>query len=773
VALTGVTQIDAFNNTGCARKNDGTLWCWGTNSAGMLGDGTTANSGYAKQVLNLPGSADAVDVGNTETCARIGDQAWCWGTGTNGQLGNGASVNSFVPVRVSGLTGVAQVSVGNAAGCARLTDGSLRCWGLGTSGQRGNNTVVTANTPDVVRGIGGYPRAASPTLPGAPSNLTVTATTGTTATLSWTAPSYDGGSTIYDYLVEYAEVGTNAWKVFPHAAWPATTMTVTGLGPATKYVYRVSAVTAQGTGPSVRTAWGDFTAVGRGSSNTLHTCAIRTGGTVWCWGNNTNYRLGDGTITNSSVPVQVKGLTAPATSVGVGNEHACALLDNGRVQCWGRAPNTQAGWGSVFLSQATAVPGITDATILAVGEYHACVLLAAGGVKCWGYGAEGAMGTGSTNNQIDPGDVTGLSNVVDLTAGGRTTCAVLADATAKCWGYNNAYQLGDGTNTNKTVPTAVTLVTGIRSIALSANHGCAILTDYTVWCWGNNGNSQLGNGTTVSTSSTNLVAVRALNVDNARQLALGTNGSCALLADGSVRCWGLGTSGEVGDGGAAGLTRDTAQVVKGITGATAIGRFGNTSCALIGSAVRCWGLNTSGQAGDGTTTNALEPVPVTSPAALPAVASRVTGLRVASQTDTSVVLQWDPAVGNGLPITGYEVAYTTDQGANWTVFPTGTSTSPTTEITGLAAGQRTAFRVRARTSAGLGRPSFYDAAASVSAGVQTGCVRLWSGGVECWGYNNNFQVGDGTTSHRGLPTGVFAIERASAVANGNTFTCEL
>ncbi|MFZ5469582.1 MAG: hypothetical protein ACOZIN_09105 [Myxococcota bacterium] len=149
VALSNIAQVAVGATHTCARKIDGTLWCWGRNFFGQLGDGTTTNRAAAVQVTALSGVVD-VSAGNAHTCAAKSDNTvWCWGTNGNGRLGDGTTVDRTTPVQVSTLSGVAAVAAGTLHGCARKSDGTLWCWGGNSSGQLG----VGASTGDVLAPI--------------------------------------------------------------------------------------------------------------------------------------------------------------------------------------------------------------------------------------------------------------------------------------------------------------------------------------------------------------------------------------------------------------------------------------------------------------------------------------------------------------------------------------------------------------------------------------------------------------------------------------------
>src|SRR2546425_9053924 len=171
---------------------------------------------------------------------------------------------------------------------------------------------------------------------------------------------------------------------------------------------------------------------------------------------------GDGTFTSSSVPVAVSGLTA-ATRVATGAEHACALLGDSTVRCWGAGDSGQRGDGTFNNSSTVpvAVGGLTGAVTVVTGGYHTCALLGDGTMWCWGRNADGQLGDGTAGTQIGrasglcsstPVRAGGITSPAAITAGGYHTCALLGDGTVWCWGRNGQGQLGDGTTTNSSSP---------------------------------------------------------------------------------------------------------------------------------------------------------------------------------------------------------------------------------------------------------------------------------------------------------------------------------
>jgi hypothetical protein len=365
-------------------------------------------------------------------------------------------------------------------------------------------------------------------------------------------------------------------------------------------------------------------------------------------------------------PVAADGNEAPGAPLSIraitgGYQFTCALLDDGSVLCWGgnssaelgRGDNQQIGGASAPMGRAVPVdlgPG-QRATAISSGRFHTCALLENGAVKCWGHNGTGQLGLGDTGARGDQADEMGDNlptvdlgtdrTAIAITAGGHQTCAILDDHSVKCWGKNETGQLGLGDTTNRgddpnemgdNLPT-VDLGPGRTAVAIATGgttgidpisfHTCAVLDDGSLKCWGDNQSGQLGDGDTINRGDdpgemgAALPAVDLGSGRTATAVAVAFDDTCALLDDGHVKCWGANGNGQLGQGdtsargdGPGELGDALAAVNLGVgRTATAIsighdyggGAYRAHACALLDDhSVKCWGSGARGELGQDT-----------------------------------------------------------------------------------------------------------------------------------------------------------------------------
>jgi alpha-tubulin suppressor-like RCC1 family protein len=280
-----------------------------------------------------------------------------------------------------------------------------------------------------------------------------------------------------------------------------------------------------------------------------HNCIITANGGVKCWGGNGNGQLGNGTNGDRDRPVEVIGLAAGSgvTALATGDSHTCAVTAGGGVKCWGSNSSGQLGDGTLTDRsapvQVTGLPSGSGVTALAAGGAHTCALTPGGGVKCWGANGSGQLGDWTFIEKSAPAEVSGLptgSGVLALAAGGAHTCVVTAGGGVVCWGLNRSGQLGNGTNANSSTLVGVSGIPAgseVKALAAGLYHTCALTARGTVKCWGSGGLGQLGNGPRADNNTPEGVSMFPPG-SGVAGLAAGGDHTCALTAGGSVKCWG-------------------------------------------------------------------------------------------------------------------------------------------------------------------------------------------------------------------------------------------
>ncbi len=329
------------------------------------------------------------------------------------------------------------------------------------------------------------------------------------------------------------------------------------------------------------------------SGSIFHSLAVKSDGTAWAWGDGQAGKLGDGDLNgaSSNKPVQVKGpngsgFLTNVKAVSAGHDFSLALKNDGTVWGWGLNLDWQLGDGSSHSSirltpiqvRDEADQGfLTGVTDIASGGAHSLAVKSDGTVRAWGANNDGQVGSGSSNTtHFTPVQVSGLTNVKAVAGGAFHSLALKNDGTVWAWGYNAEGQLGDGTNTSWSTPVKVGGLSNVVAISAdgSGNHSMALKSDGTVWAWGENGAGRLGDGTTTDRNK----PVKVTGLTGIKAISAGTGHSMAAKSDGTVWTWGSNVDGELGDG-TENNSRPTPGKVKNLTDAKAV-EAGGHSLAL-------------------------------------------------------------------------------------------------------------------------------------------------------------------------------------------------
>jgi alpha-tubulin suppressor-like RCC1 family protein len=649
-------QVVAGEQHACGLTEAGDVYCWGDNGNSQLGDGSDFDSSMPVAVKGLDGAAVELAAGGFQTCALMEDgsalcwpinwdatepavlpgleqnvtvlaggrwhfcavvdeEALCWGNNRSGQLGSGDEEEHDEPVPVTGLAGVpVALAAGYSYTCALLDTGTVQCWGGNQYGQLGNGTTENSLTPVDVIGLSG-------------SVIDIAAGANHTCALlesdevqCW---GYNAGlktnSTEWlmalpepiaieglgEGITEIAAGGRMACALQDGSVVCWALNNVSGELGVTPSLWDQGPVAVDGLdGAAVGVSAGDEFA-----------CAVLENGHIQCWGYNQQGQLGNGAPIQRDIPLTVRGVVSP-TDMAIGGwsirGFTCATVA-GRLKCWGDNGSYQFGVDSVRQS-GLPMDGVrlpSPVVQVTAGTQFVCALQQSGGVQCWGPGFDGQLGNGKTEGSLLPVQVSGLTRGVKQLAGAiGHTCALTEAGKVLCWGTNSDGQLGIGDEPFATTPTApVGLEEGVVAIYTSDWNTCALLEEGTALCWGENRNGQLGDGTQENRNEPTPVTVIEEPIID---LAMGNSHTCALLEDGVARCWGS-IAVEPVDGGVPQSFVTQTVAVEGLPSPIVdIGAAGARTCAILDDGgLWCWGGNTRGELGTGAAAaRTIAPAPV-------------------------------------------------------------------------------------------------------------------------------------------------------------------
>jgi alpha-tubulin suppressor-like RCC1 family protein len=566
ITIPGMSSIKAISGGtaayhSLALKADGTVWTWGRNTEGQLGQGNLTSLNTPTQVANLSGIVKIAGGEYHSLLLKNDGTVWSCGRNNEGQLGDGTTTNSSVPVQVQGLTDVIAIAGGRYFSIALKSDGTVWTWGQNNYGQLGNGTITTSTTPVQVANL-----------------ANVVAITGS---------AFHGIALLNDGTLK---------------TWGRNSDGQLGIGSTTNSSSAVAVST--------------LTNVVEIAAGTNYSLARTSDGTLYTWGRNPNGQLGDGTLTGRTSPGLVVGLcptVSPAPfdrNISGGWSHTLYICNNGdALNAWGANAFSQVGnGGTTDVTTPVVVNNLTNIHAVTAGYQHTLALLNDSTVWAWGDNTDGQLGNGTNTSAIAPVLVNGLSHVIATSGGqaGYHSLALKADGTVWTWGRNSEGQLGDGTLTSRNTPTQVSNLTGVIAIAGGEYHSLAVKNDGTVWAWGRNNEGQLGNGTNVNSS----VPVQVEGLTGFKNVAGGRYFSIALKNDSTVYTFGQNNYGQLGNGATVNSTLPVQ--VSNLTGVKAVTGAAFHCLAIVNdNSVKTWGRNSDGQLGNGTTVNSSTPVQVT------------------------------------------------------------------------------------------------------------------------------------------------------------------
>ncbi len=648
----------------------------------------------------------------------------CWGANwSNALLNPSVKGNSYVPLPALSLTsGVSQIFTGHGTVCA-LVDGIVKCWGSNAAYLIKPEYSMSVAEPTILSG-----------LQGKFMDLDISISTSAPLNMNWhSVPGTGGGAfacAVIDGVVKcwgnrgYTAEGLWAREFDNHSETPKdlnTPIAVPGF-------------------PTSATS----ISIGRPKA-----CATTADG-VWCW-NRLYSALDSSGIPYQEVerptPHKMPGLSPKTTAISVGMDHACAI-DNGRVKCWGKNDFAQLGVSQTALTKSdmpVLVEGITQATQVSVGEKISCVINSASELLCWGKT--------------------------------RTTLGT--------------------THIPTKIPNAPPRVLEVHS---EINGACVYDNEDNIYCWGNALASQGLGSSSGDTTATEALRTRSLedpeiykdylpqgkdfkDLKKVAQIAAGTNHTCALLEDGTLRCWGGNGSGQLGNNS---IVDSRIPVrMEGLSAVSAISCGDGFSCVIVGGQVKCWGSNDFGQLGNNSKTSSLVPVTVT---ALTDVSDIALGDRHACAISKGSVKCWG-ANGDTVVTNVGRLGNNTKEGSPVPVQVEGIAAGATSVCTGahhscaVVAGSAKCWGGNIHGQ--LGNNANTDSlipvqvegltsnVTSVFCGDAHNCA-IHGGGAKCWGWNATGQLGNNSGSNSSVPVQVEGLSKDVVYMEaGNTHSCAI
>ncbi len=550
--LSDIIIVRANSNRFLALKRDGTVWAWGSNIGGAMGAGSFTQSVYDQPVMLALPTIVAIEVGAMSSYAIAPDGTiYGWGNNELGGLGDNGATNRASPVRMSGPGGsglfnvnldqvptnrlpLARYSVTPTQGTVPLlvtVDGSASTDPDGTivsyqwfssDGQTrsGKQATFTFNSGGryFIRPL--VTDNAGATATTYPAQIVAASSLGPISTPPMLAA---GGIS--------AAALRNDGKAFSWGGRNVLGRQVSG--------------GFQGAFPKLIDNLSGITQISMGIE---HGLAVLADGTLAAWGVNSYGQLGDGTTQlGTEIPVTVAGLSN-MIAVSAGGTHSLALKSDGTVYAWGANQYGQFGTGVLADSFVPIrTPGISDVVAIATPKHSSVALKRDGTVWAWGNNTRGELGIGTRAVTQSPTQIVGLSGIAKIWCGAQHCFARATNGSTWAWGAGDDGSLGTMLTSDALSPIRVTLLDDFSEFALMGTAALGLRPDGTVWALGSNRAGELGQG--FSSTASQLTPIRVPNITNAIKVAFGGSGTgYALRADGTVRSWGDNRVGTIGDG---------------------------------------------------------------------------------------------------------------------------------------------------------------------------------------------------------------------------------
>jgi alpha-tubulin suppressor-like RCC1 family protein len=618
--LANETQVLA-SGTGfsCALDVSGLAYCWGSNSNGQLGDGTTTDRATPVAVAGGLRFKSLV-AGNVFACGlSIAGAAFCWGNNSLGRLGDGTQTNRLTPVAVAGnLSFVALYNGGINHTCGQTSAGDLYCWGYNYFGQLGDGTTINRSTPVRVQsdirfislainnfrtcGIAvegttycwgrGYENDLPITSPQMiPFNekfvklsIGEVVTCGITIsarTVCWGTPGNSLDASLSATIPKAIDVPSGKQLVSIslgtwHACGQDSDGNVFCWGQNFYGQLGISLDIGRTVSPTAIVSSAQFASLSLGAT---HSCGLTTTAQLVCWGSHMSYQLTSNILVGQFPPVRIQVPQSLNDIFGGSPSHTCGKTVSDVGYCWGNNRSGQLGNGAKGLLSTPVTINLNDskfAQLSTSSNGRTCGIASVGGGYCWG------------QNVTSPFSVSSSLVLRQIDAGPNHTCGLDSTGIAYCWGSNTYGQLGDSSLTDRTAPTAVISTVRFRQVDVGTFHTCAISTTDQLFCWGRG--EFVGDSSSVGSRTTPYPVQTSQKFT---KVSVSVEHSCAIALDQRVYCWGRDPY-QYGNLGRLDLilldyplpvTADNSSFVEVYTSYW-------TSCGLKSSGnAFCWGLN--------------------------------------------------------------------------------------------------------------------------------------------------------------------------------------
>ena len=705
-----------------------------------------------------PPPPPTVGAGGSHSCAVMDGGVRCWGSNDYGELGAPSfgdvkSATSVLTLEPGTNAGVTSLAVGEHHSCAIVNE-TLKCWGRNDHGQLGLGDTDDRRIPSTVPNLTGVKFVAA-----GRSHTCVVSTQGNV---------------------------TNSVK-----CWGDNSSGQLGLGD----------LSGGHTSPPSVSLLGGIRSVAAGAE---HTCALLlVGGQMWCWGSNSHGQLGIGEVgcddSDCTVPNLVPNLIDFIVQISAGESHTCATTAAKGLLCWGADDKGQLGLGpntSCDVPDATPVPSLEYGVIsVSAGPNYSCAVVD-NGIRCWGAGDSGQQGDATTQQAMLPHDVINLSapantGIPEVSAGNGHACAIY-NGELYCWGGLDHGVVGDGKEGRLLSPQLVPGLNTTATVSSGREHACALSASGSVSCWGRNNFGQVGDNTTADS-----IGPKVIIPNGASAVATGDTHSCAIVG-GNVRCWGRNQWGQLGVGN--NNDAPVPETIPNLTGVTAIAAGNLHTCAIYSDAnviggVKCWGRNTNGELGLGDYPPCIQPIDCLSPTKIP----NLSGVKAISASafytcavdGTNSLMCWGrnnygqlglgDQTNQNLPVmvpglTGVTAVATSD-GHACVVYSDGAVTG------GMKCWGRNYYGELGLGDAAPCGNAFpylcltptivpgWNAVTAVAVGSYHSCLIGLYGGIACWGWGEEGQLGSRWLDDWNTPHPVDGLSGATTISAGAEHTC--